>query len=513
MLALYRMDSPTDPQKKNAMPATPFPQLREGNSRTALVEQGRETSYDELNGRIDRFASGLLGSRSDLEEERIAFFLPASLDYVTVMHGVWRAGGIAVPLNVASAVAELDHYLSCARATRLIAGAEHHEMLGELCRKLGIELLEVDDMLAAASVLPAIAPERRAMMVFTSGTTNKPKGVVTTHANIAAQIITLLDAWAWSEDDVIPLFLPLHHVHGIINVLSCALWAGAKVHLFPKFDAGRITEEAAAELYTVFMAVPTIYVKLLQHLDGLDEAQARSICEGFGAMRLNVSGSAACPVPLFEQWKARTGQVLLERYGMTEIGMAISNPYHGERRAGFVGQPLPGVDVILVAEDGVTITEAGMPGEIRIKGANVFLEYWDNPKATEESFVDGWFRTGDMAVVENGYYRIMGRTSIDIIKSGGYKLSALEIEGVLLDHPGIAEIAVIGVADDVWGEAVGAVIVAREGAALTAETIKDWCAGKLSAYKIPKRIRFAQSLPRNAMGKVTKPDLKPLLAG
>ncbi|WP_324740414.1 acyl-CoA synthetase [Tsuneonella sp. CC-YZS046] len=494
------------------MHPTPFPHLREGNSRIALVEQGRAIGYGELNGRIDRFASGLLGTRQDLEEERIAFFLPASLDYVTVMHGVWRAGAISVPLNVASALAELDHYLSCARVTRLVASAENHPLLRDLCDRLGIELLEVSGLLAdEIAPLPAIAPERRAMMVFTSGTTNKPKGVVTTHANIAAQITTLLDAWAWSEDDAIPLFLPLHHVHGIINVLSCALWAGAKVDLFPKFDAGRIAAEAAAGAYSVFMAVPTIYVKMLQYLDGLEPAEARRIGDGFEAMRLNVSGSAACPVPLFEQWKARTGQVLLERYGMTEIGMAISNPYHGERRAGYVGQPLPGVQVMLAGEDGAAITEEGVPGEIHIKGANVFLEYWDNPKATQESFVDGWFRTGDMAVVENGYYRIMGRTSIDIIKSGGYKLSALEIEGVLLDHPGIAEIAVIGVADDVWGEAVGAVIVAREGTDLTPEALKEWCEGKLSAYKIPKRIRFTQALPRNAMGKVTKPDLKPLL--
>lgn len=495
------------------MPTNPFPQLHDGNARIALVEQGREISYGELNGRIDRFASGLLGARNDLEEERIAFFVPASVDYVTIMHGVWRAGGISVPLNVASAVAELDHYLSCARVTRLIAGYEHHAMLADLCKRLDIELLEISDLsIDEIRPLPVIAPERRAMMVFTSGTTNKPKGVVTTHANIAAQITTLLDAWAWSEDDAIPLFLPLHHVHGIINVLSCGLWAGATVHLFPKFDAARITAEAAASVYTVFMAVPTIYVKLLQYLDELEEAQAKSICEGFGSMRLNVSGSAACPVPLFEQWQSRTGQILLERYGMTEIGMAISNPYLGERRAGYVGQPLPEVDVILVAEDGAIIREEGIPGEIRIKGANVFLEYWDNPKATEESFDNGWFRTGDMAVVENGYYRIMGRTSIDIIKSGGYKLSALEIEGVLLDHPDIEEIAIIGVADDVWGEAVGAVIVVREGATLDADGIKAWSEGKLSSYKIPKRIRFAQALPRNAMGKVTKPDLKPLLA-
>lgn len=492
---------------------TPFPHLRPGNERIALVEGARAVTYGELDRLAGRCAAGLLADQADLKEERIAFFLPASVDYVTVMHGVWRAGGIAVPLNTGSAIGELDHYLSCARVTRLIASPDYHAMLADLCERLGIELLTLADVMAEApGPLPQIAGTRRAMMVFTSGTTNKPKGVVTTHANIAAQITTLLGAWEWSGDDAIPLFLPLHHVHGIINVLGCGLWAGAQVHLFPRFDAARISEEVAAGRYTLFMAVPTIYVKLLDHLAALDGAAAKAIADGFAAMRLNVSGSAACPVPLFQQWRERTGQVLLERYGMTEIGMALSNPYRGERRAGYVGQPLPGVSVALFAENGTRITEDGQPGEIHVKGPNVFIEYWDNPKATSESFDDDWFRTGDMAVVEDGYYRIMGRTSIDIIKSGGYKLSALEIEGVLLEHPAIAEIAVIGVEDATWGEAVAAVVVLTAGEALDQETLRQWCDGRLSAYKVPRILRMAESLPRNAMGKVTKPDLKRLFA-
>lgn len=490
-----------------------FPPLRDGNERIALIEGSHCVTYEEINQRIDCFATGLLGGKKDLEEERIAFFLPASVDYVTVLHGVWRAGGLAVPLNVSSAIPELEHYLSCARVTRLVAHSDDHQTLRELCAQLGIRLLDVSEVMAKETgALPSLGGGRRAMMVFTSGTTSKPKGVVTTHANIAAQITVLLEAWGWQQDDSIPLFLPLHHIHGIINVLNCALWAGARIHLFPKFDAARIAEGAAAGDYSVFMAVPTIYVKLLEYLDGLDERKANAVCDGFAAMRLNVSGSAACPVPLFEKWQARTGQVLLERYGMTEIGMALSNPYDGERRAGYVGLPLPGVEVGLFGEDDVPIAEERQPGEIRIKGPNVFLEYWDNEKATRESFKDGWFCTGDMAVVENGYYRIMGRTSIDIIKSGGYKLSALEIEGVLLNHPAIAEVAVIGSADDVWGEVVVAFIVRRQDKALNAEDISAWCNGKLSSYKIPRVFRFVDALPRNAMGKVTKPDLKAQLA-
>ncbi|MEX2469885.1 MAG: acyl-CoA synthetase, partial [Pseudohongiellaceae bacterium] len=473
------------------MPANAFSHLRDDNARTALVDGDESFSYGEVNQRISRFATGLLDGKSDLEEERIAFFFPACLDYVTVMHGVWRAGGIAVPLNVASAVAELDHYLTSANVKRLIAGEEYHDSLRALCDELDIRLLAVSDVIAeTAGELPDIQPERRAMMLFTSGTTNKPKGVVSTHKTVRAQITTLIDAWAWSEGDVIPLFLPLHHIHGIINILSCGLWAGARVHLFAKFDAARICDEVAAGTYNVFMAVPTIYVKLMQYFDTLDEAQVKEICDGFRPMRLNISGSAACPVKLFEQWQELTGQVLLERYGMTEIGMGLSNPYDGERRAGYVGQPLPGVEAQLFDEDNKPVNEEGTPGEIRIKGDNVFLEYWDNEKATKESFRDGWFCTGDVAVVEDGYYRIMGRSSVDIIKSGGYKLSALEIEGVLLTHPAIAEVAVIGAEDETWGEAVTAFIGLKEGKSLEYEDLKAWCDGKMSAYKIPKRIEI-----------------------
>jgi len=486
-----------------------FHHLTEGNARVALVSDTATYTYGEVNSRIDRFATGLIGGEDDLREERIAFFLPASLDYVTCLHGVWRAGGIAIPLNVASAVAELEHYLSSAKVTRMFAQAGAPDELRELCASLGIKLLTVDEVLTdEAGNLPEIDPGRRAMMLFTSGTTSKPKGTVSTHQTIRAQITTLIDAWCWTEDDVIPLFLPLHHIHGIINILSCGLWAGARVHLFAGLDIPRVTAEVAANVYNVFMAVPTVYVKLIQYLEQQDEQEVEAVCAGFKAMRLNISGSAACPVKLFEQWRDLTGQVLLERYGMTEIGMGISNPYVGERRAGYVGQPLPGVEVRLFGEDHREIHGEGNPGEIRIKGDNVFLEYWGNEEATRKSFVDGWFCTGDMAVIEDGYYRIMGRTSVDIIKSGGYKLSALEIEGVLLTHEDIAEVAVIGSEDEVWGEAVTAFVVTKNGADLDYAELKNWCNERMSSYKIPKHVKRLESLPRNAMGKVTKPSLK-----
>ena len=494
------------------MSETSFPSLNSKSDKIALIEDSMSHTYSQVNERINLFAAGVLGEEEDLKEERIAFFLPASLDYVTAMHGVWRAGGIAVPLNVASAVSELDHYLTCANVTRMVAGLQYHDSLRDLCNSLEIELLSVDDVLATtAKKLPVIAPERRAMMLFTSGTTNKPKGVVSTHKTISAQITTLIEAWEWSDQDVIPLFLPLHHIHGIINILSGGLWAGATVHLFENFDIPKISEKITIGTYNVFMAVPTIYVKLIQYFETIDERKVREICDGFKKMRLNISGSAACPVKLFKQWKELTGQTLLERYGMTEIGMGISNPYNGERRAGAVGQPLPGVDCQLFDENDNPVQNEAEAGEIRIKGDNVFLEYWDNEEATKSSFRDGWFCTGDVAVVEDGYYRIMGRSSVDIIKSGGYKLSALEIEGVLLTHDSISEVAVIGVEDDTWGEAVTAVAAIKEGSTLDFDSLKSWCDGKMSSYKIPKSLKIVEALPRNAMGKVTKPALKALI--
>jgi len=492
-----------------------FPELNDSSTRIALSDGAKDWTYAVLDQRIKQLATGLLGTNSDLKEERIAFFMPASVDYVTSLIAIWRAGGIAVPLNIAAAVSELEHALTCAKVTRLIVSpvtaTEAVEPLKELCTRLDVQVLMVGDIVAEqVKPMPELTLERRAMVLFTSGTTNKPKGVVTTHKGIRAQITTLLNAWGWHKDDSIPLFLPLHHIHGIINVLCCGLWMGAKVTLFPKFELATILQQVQDRQYTVFMAVPTIYVKLIQYLETLDESARTAITDGFKAMRLNISGSAACPVKLYNQWQALTSQVLLERYGMTEIGMGISNPYDGERRAGAVGIALPGVDAQLFDENHNIIDAEDVPGEIRIRGDNVFLEYWDNPAATEESFRDGWFCTGDVAVKENGYFRIMGRSSVDIIKSGGYKLSALEIEGTLLTHEKIAECAVIGVEDETWGEAVTAFVVLKPGNELAYADLKQWSESRMSPYKIPKTLRIMQELPRNAMGKVMKPQLKKL---
>ncbi|MCC7204694.1 MAG: acyl-CoA synthetase [Phycisphaeraceae bacterium] len=480
-------------------------------NRVALRSGSVEYTYAQLLERSGLLAGRLLKDAEDLREARVAFLLPAGFDYTATQWAVWRAGGVAVPLSHSATGPELEYTLTDSQTGCVIASRETAATVAGLCQRLKVPLLILDEVEGTPRrVLPTIGPERRAMILYTSGTTSKPKGVVTTHANIQAQVETLVEAWAWRSSDCIPLFLPLHHVHGIINVMSCALWAGATVETFPHFEMGVVLGRVAARAYTVFMAVPTIYVKMIQHLESLSGAERADVIAGFAGMRLMVSGSAALPASVHEQWTGLTGQKLLERYGMTEIGMALSNPYHGERRPGSVGRPLPGVEIRLISEGGETVTGENEPGEIQVKGPAVFGEYWNRPEATAESFDHGWFRTGDMAVVEGGYYRIMGRQSVDIIKSGGYKLSALEIEAALLEHPAIRECAVVGVADATWGEAVAVAAVLREGEKLDVDTLRGWCRDRLSAYKIPKRLAVVNGLPRNAMGKVTKPAVRGL---
>jgi len=337
---------------------------------------------------------------------------------------------------------------------------------------------------------------------------------VTTHANLVAQVTSLVAAWEWRSDDHILLVLPLHHVHGIVNVLGCALWSGARCEMLPQFDAVSVWSRLAAGELTLFMAVPAIYNKLIAAWEAAPPERRRAYSAGCAPprMRLMVSGSAALPVGTLERWREISGQVLLERYGMTEIGMALSNPLRGERRPGFVGAPLPGVEVRLV-DDAGRPGAAGAPGEIEVRGPGVFLEYWRQPDATTAAFRDGWFRTGDVAVIENGAYRILGRRSVDIIKTGGYKVSALEIEEVLRTHPTVLECAVVGVDDPEWGERVCVAVELRGTTELTLAALQGWAKQRLAPYKVPRALRCVSALPRNAMGKVTKPEVAALFRG
>ena len=480
------------------------------SKREALVDEAGSYTYQKLLQASDDVASTLLAGRNDLREARVAFLIPPSFEYTAILWGIWRAGGIAVPLCITHPVPELEYVVTDADAEILIVHPDHLERLAPVEKMHSRQFISSAELFnhETTPIFPDVEIERRAMILYTSGTTGKPKGVVTTHANICAQITTLIDFWEWRETDRTLGVLPLHHVHGIINILSCALWSGGCCELLEKFDADKIWKLFIERDYTLFMAVPTVYVKLIEAWEKAAPEQQIKMAEACRKMRLMVSGSAALPVTIFNKWKSITGHTFLERYGMTEIGMGISNPLNGERKPGYVGVPLPGVAVRLVDEDGKIIQEEEIPGEIQIKGDNVFKEYWRRQQETQKAFLDGWFLTGDTAVVEDGYYRIMGRNSVDIIKTGGYKVSALEIEETLRTHPDIKECAVVGIADEVWGERVAAAVVLKSDIVLSLPELRTWAKSKIASYKVPKELLLVEDLPRNAMGKVTKPDVK-----
>lgn len=477
-------------------------------SRTAIIAADGTFSYQDLDDASTRVAGALLGDNDDLSQTRVAFLVSPSFAYAAVQRGVWRAGGVAVPLATSHPPPELEYVIRDAGASVVVADDAGLPRVASLAKAARARLLTVEQALrtAPAEGLPHLGSNRRAMIIYTSGTTGRPKGAVTSHENIGAQIGSLVEAWKWSPADRLLLALPLHHVHGIINGLGSALAVRATCEILPEFNADLIWTRLSSGEITVFTAVPTMYHRLIASWEAASPEVQRARSEGARRLRLMMSGSAALPVRTLERWREITGHTLLERYGMTEIGMALSNPIGGERRAGYVGQPLPDVEVRLVDEHGRDVPP-GTPGELEVRGPTVFLEYWQRPEETQGAFRDGWFRTGDVAVIENGSFRLLGRTSVDIIKTGGYKVSALEIEEVLRLHPAIAECAVVGVADDDWGERVSAAVELKTGESLSLDELQRWAKSQLAPYKIPRALQEVAALPRNAMGKVVKPQV------
>jgi len=481
--------------------------------RTALAGAEGEWTYGDLAAAEGRVAALLLGGDPDLGDARVAFAVAPGFAYAAILRGIWRAGGIAVPLALSHPPAEHEHVLRDAGATIVVADEARADGLAPLARAVSARFITAAEVLAARGTAGhAPDADRRALILYTSGTTGKPKGVVTTHAQLAAQTAALVTAWEWTPDDRALLVLPLHHVHGIVNVLSSALAVGATCEIRCPFDPVATWTRLASGEVTLFTAVPTIYHRLIQAWDGAPADTQRAWSAGSSGLRLMMSGSAALPARTLERWRELTGHTLLERYGMTEIGMGLSNPLHGERRPGFVGVPLPEVHARLVDEAGGAV-RPGTPGELEIRGPGVFLEYWRRPSETSHAFRDGWFRTGDVAVVEDGAYRLLGRTSVDIIKTGGYKVSALEIEDVLRRHPAVADCAVVALPDAVWGERVSAAIECRAGQPCSPDELITWAKERLAPYKVPKDVHAVTELPRNAMGKVIKPDVARMIAG
>ena len=427
--------------------------------RTAIMSHDRKYSYNQLLTVSEHVGIKLLNGKRDLNGARIAYLVPPGFDYASIQWGIWRAGGIAVPLYEKHPLGAIKYIVDDARASTLVYSKEFEPLLTPLFDRSDIRFIQTEEIGNQQGNLPDIQTDRNALILYTSGTTGSPKGVVTTHNNIQHQITALTDSWEWEKSDHVLNVLPLNHVHGIINMLCCALWSGACCEFLPKFSAKEVFEIFCKQEVNVFMAVPTIYFKLIAYYNQLPASEQQKISERLQSFRLMVSGSAALPVSVLKQWKQISSHTLLERYGMTEMGIAISNPYHGERKPGSVGQPLPGVGIRLVDENNAHVA-GGLPGEIQIKGANVFTEYWNKPEETSEAFTsDGWFKSGDIAIFEDGGYKIVGRNSVDIIKSGGYKISALEIEEILRTHPEINDCSVVGIPDDEWGELIGAGLI------------------------------------------------------
>jgi malonyl-CoA/methylmalonyl-CoA synthetase len=477
---------------------------------------GARVSYGALDAWTARLASSLTTDQTaGLAGAPVAFLAEAGPAHLATLLGILRAGGMAVPLSPLHARPELEYQLATAAAVELLATPALRATLAAAAPGRAVRLIKTAgldstaDRGHASSAAPALPPppgaDAPAIMLYTSGTTGRPKGVRLAHAAVAATLAALETAWRLRADDRLLHVLPLHHTHGLIVAALGGLWAGAEVRFLP-FEPVAAWEALAG--VTVFMAVPTIYAKLMEALRAAPADRRARWTAAAARLRLFTSGSAALPASRLEEFRAATSQTILERYGMTEIGMALSNPYDGPRVSGAVGVPLPGVEVELVDDDGAP-APTGETGELRVRSTQMFSGYHGDDAATAASFDDaGRFRTGDTGVRDAaGVIRLLGRTSVDIIKSGGYKISALEIEAALGDHPAIAEIAVVGEADETWGERVTACVVARDGATLTLDALMAFARERLAVYKVPRALKLLPALPRNAMGKVQKKQL------
>lgn len=500
---------------------------------------GYEASYGQLLRRATEVAEEILpGERGN--PARIAILLRPGPEYVVATFAAWMKGACVVPLALTHPLEELEYVHTDSKVTQTIVGTEYLGQAKALEKKLAARILCLEDLppqtehkkhsrrnqqLPWSEIQTQLSlqtpDERDSLVIYTSGTTGRPKGAVHTHHSISAMVESLVTSWEWAKTDRILNTLPLHHIHGIVNALYCPLSVGACVEFFPKFNALHVWErlmDSEAPQISVFMGVPTMYHHLISTYDGFTPERKIAASAAVEKLRLVVSGSASCPLPVMKRWQEISGQALLERYGMTEVGMVLSNPLRGERRQGTVGFPLPGVEVSMATEDGRRLHEAkGETGELLVKSPSTFREYFGRDKETKNAFTsDGWFKTGDeVSVDEKGYWTIVGRRSADIIKQGGYKISAIEIEGKLLEHPDIVEVAVLGLPDEAYGQTIAALVVLSDDGGdiqTRSQNFRQWCNPKLAPYKIPRHWRFVSEIPRNAMGKVNKKELERFFA-
>jgi malonyl-CoA/methylmalonyl-CoA synthetase len=446
---------------------------------------------EELEGASRRVA-GRLHRAGLAAGERVLCSAATSMELVVAYLAALRLGLVVVPANTAYLEREIAHVVGDAEPRAAIVDDPAR---GEWARKAaGGDLLvvgpEVDLPDGEPPALDLAGRGDPALLCYTSGTTGAPKGAVLSHGNLLASAQALRLAWRWTEDDLLVLALPLFHIHGLGVGLHGTLLAGASALLLPRFDVDAVLDAVRDHRATLFFGVPTMYARLA----------ASPRAGELAALRLLVSGSAALPPTVFERLAERAGQRVLERYGMTETIMNVSNPHDGERRPGTVGLPLPGVELRLAEPD----------GEVLLRGPNVFGGYWRNPQATAEAFdADGWFRTGDLGSLdERGYLRIEGRSK-ELIITGGYNVHPREVEELLLEHPAVAEVAVVGTPSEEWGEVVTAfVVTADPGDPPEEGELLGFAAERLASFKRPRLVRYVESLPRNALGKVQKHELR-----
>ncbi|HVG09388.1 MAG TPA: acyl-CoA synthetase [Thermoanaerobaculia bacterium] len=483
--------------------------LRRSPDRPALrfsAADGTRTdlTYAGLFAESRRLAAGF-HARGLRRGDRMAFFVSNRPEFVTAYLAVLHLGAIMVPLNLAYRRREIAHILGDAGPRLLLTERSQLPVLEELDPAERVaEVILAEDLSSLSREAGegwgggSVDSDDLAMILYTSGTTGRSKGAMITHGNVLATVTGLLAAWAWEPADVLLLTLPLFHTHGLVVGLHCALAAGATVLLHRRFDAVEVARELLGGQPTLFFGVPTMYVRLVEELR---KGDARP------GLRLFCSGSAPLSPETFAAFRELTGQDILERYGMTETGMSLSNPYAGPRIPGTVGTPMPGVSARIVDAEGKDV-EPGGEGELLVRGSHVFPGYWNDPAKTAASFLHDdlgrrWFRTGDLARRDpaTGSYTLLGRRH-ELILRGGFNIYPREIEEVLTSFPGVREAAVVGRPHPEWGEVPVAFLVVDSP--VDEAVLISWCREQMAGFKIPQEIRYLDALPRNALGKVQK---------